>query len=313
MASPRSFGLDVGIYGRLATPAAILELAHLAEALDFDSIWLADHVVFPVAVRSAYPYSASGAFPADLAEPLMEPLATLGVLAGATRRVKLGTAVLVMPYRNPVLLARMLVTLDHFSAGRIVLGAGVGWLEEEFVALGAPAFAHRGRVTDEYLEIVKALCAGGTVDYRGLTYSFAALHAVPGSVQRPHPPILIGGLADPALRRVARLGDGWLAVTIDPARLPERLATLKRLCEAHGRRYDRLHLAYKLFLSVGEAKPSSFGERAPGTGSAAQVIDDLKALFDLGFQTLIVRYHGSEAAEQRDAIRRFVSDIMPKI
>jgi probable F420-dependent oxidoreductase len=313
MASTRSFGLDVGIYGRLATPAAILELARLAEDLEFDSVWLADHVVFPVAVRSAYPYSATGAFPADLAEPLMEPLATLGVLAGATRRVKLGTAVLVMPYRNPVLLARMLVTLDQFSAGRIVLGAGVGWLAEEFAALGAPAFARRGQVTDESIEIVKALCAGGTAAYRGQTYAFEALHSIPGTVQRPHPPILIGGLADPALRRVARLGDGWLAVTIDPARLPERLATLRRLCDEQGRRYDRLQLVYKLFLSIGEAKPSGFGERAPGTGSVAQIIDDLKALFDLGFQTLIVRYHGSEAAEQRDAIRRFVSDIVPKI
>ncbi|MBI3514359.1 MAG: TIGR03619 family F420-dependent LLM class oxidoreductase [Proteobacteria bacterium] len=313
MASTRSFGLDVGTYGRLATPEAVLDVARLAEELDFDSIWLPDHVAFPVALRSVYPYSATGAFPADLSEPLLEPIATLGVLAGATKRVKLGTAVLVMPYRNPVLLARMLVTLDQFSGGRIVLGAGVGWLAEEFELLGAPAFAQRGRVTDEYLEIVKAICAGGTVAYHGQTYRFDAIHAVPGSLQRPHPPLLIGGLADPALRRVARLADGWLAVTIGPTQLPERLAALRRFCTEHGRRYDDLTLVHKLFLSIGEPKPSGFGERAPGTGSIPEIIDDLKTLFDLGFQTVIVRYHGTTVAEQRAAIERFASDIIPKV
>jgi len=313
MASTRSFGLDVGIYGRLATRDAILKLARLAETLDFESVWLADHVAFPTAVTSPYPYSATGAFPADLSEPLMEPIATLGVLAGATERVRLGTAVLVMPYRNPVLLARMLVTLDQLSGGRVVLGAGAGWLAEEFAVLGAPDFARRGRVTDEYLEIFKAIAAGGTVAYDGATYRFAAIHASPGSLQRPHPPILIGGLADAALRRVARLADGWLAVTISPAQLGDRLVALRRLCDEHGRRYADLTLAYKLFLSVGEARPSQFDRRAPGTGSAQQIIDDLKAIFDLGFRTVIVRYQGTSADEQVAQISRFADDIIPKV
>jgi probable F420-dependent oxidoreductase len=313
MASTRSFGLDVGIYGRLATRDAILKLARLAETLDFESVWLADHVAFPTAVKSPYPYSATGAFPADLSEPLMEPIATLGVLAGATERVRLGTAVLVMPYRNPVLLARMLVTLDQLSGGRIVLGAGAGWLAEEFAVLGAPEFARRGRVTDEYLEIFKAIAAGGTVAYDGATYRFDAIHSSPGSLQRPHPPILIGGLADAALRRVVRLADGWLAVTIGAAQLRERLAALRRMCDEQGRRYDELTLAYKLFLSVDGARPSQFDQRAPGTGTTQQIVDDLKAIFDLGFRTVIVRYQGTSADEQVEQISRFVSDIIPKV
>jgi probable F420-dependent oxidoreductase len=313
MASTRRFGLDVGIYGRLATPEAVLKLARFAETLDFESVWVADHVAFPTTIRSAYPYSATGAFPADLAEPLLEPIATLGVLAGATQRVRLGTAVLVMPYRNPVVLARMLVTLDQFSGGRIVLGAGVGWLAEEFAVLGAPDFARRGRVTDEYLEIVKAISAGGVVAYDGQTYRFEAIHASPGSVQRPHPPILIGGLADPALRRVARLGDGWLAITIGPQRLAERLAVLRRLWAEHGRPADALRLVYKCFLSLDEPRPSGFDERAPGSGTAQQVIDDFKAIFDLGFDTVIVRYHGATADEQIAHMARFAADIIPKI
>ena len=156
MASLASFGLDVGIYGPLADPPTILQLARHAEDVGFESIWLADHVAFPVSFKSEYPYSAKGGFPTRLSDPLMEPVASMAVLVGATKRVRIGTAALIMPYRNPVLLARMLVTLDQFSGGRIVLGAGVGWLEEEFKVLGAYDFKKRGRVTDEYLEIFKA-------------------------------------------------------------------------------------------------------------------------------------------------------------
>ena len=242
----------------------------------------------------------------------MEPVATMAVLVGATKRVRIGTAALIMPYRNPVLLARMLVTLDHFSGGRIVLGAGVGWLEEEFNVLDAHDFKRRGKVTDEYLEIFKAICAGGEVSYRGETYAFEPIFSSPGSLQRPHPPILIGGLSDAALRRVVRHGNGWLAVTAGHEMLAERLATLKRLAQDAGRRYEDLSLAYKLFLSIGEAKRSPFDAREPGTGSVAEITDDIKRLFDLGFTKIIVRYRGSNAADLTRQIDRFVTEIVPK-
>ena len=313
MAGLASFGLDVGIYGALATPETILQLARQAEETGFESIWLADHVAFPVAIQSKYPYSATGDFPSRLSEALMEPVATMGVLVGATKRVRIGTAALIMPYRNPVLLARMLVTLDRFSGGRIVLGAGVGWLEEEFKVLGTYDFKRRGKVTDEYLEIFKAVCAGGEVAYRGETYAFEPIFSVPGSVQRPHPPILIGGLSDAALRRVIRHGQGWLAVTAGPEMLAERVGTLRRLAEASGRRFEDLTLAYKLFLSIGEAKRSAFDAREPGTGSAAEIIDDVKRLFELGFTKIIVRNRGSTVAELKDQIDRFATEIVPKV
>ena len=289
-----------------------MQLAGQAEAAGFDSIWLADHVAFPVSIKSKYPYSATGDFPSRLSEPLMEPVATMAVLVGATRRVRIGTAALIMPYRNPVLLARMLVTLDHFSGGRIVLGAGVGWLEEEFNVLDAHDFKRRGKVTDEYLEIFKAICGGGEVSYRGETYAFESIFSSPGSLQRPHPPILIGGLSDAALRRVVRHGNGWLAVTAGPEMLAERLATLKRLAQDAGRRYEDLSLAYKLFLSIGEAKGSRYDAREPGTGSVAEIGDDIRRLFDLGFQKIIVRYRGSIAADLTRQIDRFVTEIVPK-
>jgi probable F420-dependent oxidoreductase len=313
MAALDRFGLDVGIYGPLADPQTILQLALQAEETGFESIWLADHVAFPVAFKSEYPYSAKGGFPTSFSDPLMEPVATMAVLVGATRRVRIGTAALIMPYRNPVLLARMLVTLDQFSGGRIVLGAGVGWLEEEFNVLGSYDFKKRGRVTDEYLEIFKAICAGGEVAYRGETYAFASVFSSPGSVQRPHPPILIGGLSNAALRRVVRHGNGWLAVSAPPDKLRERLDVLGRLATEAGRRLDDFSLAYKMFLNIGEAKPGPFGAREPGTGSLAEIIDDLQRLFDLGFRKIIVRYRGSSGADQRSQIDRFVSEIVPKV
>lgn len=312
MADIGSFGLDVGTYGALADPRTILRLARLAEDAGFASIWLADHVAFPVSFKSKYPYSASGDFPTRLAEPLMETVATMAVLVGATKRVRIGSAALIMPYRNPVLLARMLVTLDQFSGGRIVLGAGVGWLEEEFNVLDTHDFKRRGRVTDEYLEIFKAISAGGEVSYRGETYAFDPIFSSPGSVQRPHPPILIGGLSDAALRRVVRHGNGWLAVTAGPEQLQKSLVTLKELASAAGRRFDDISLVYKLFLNIGEAKRSRYDAREPGTGSVAEIIDDVKRLFDLGFTTVIVRNRGTSAAELSSQIDRFVTDIVPK-
>jgi probable F420-dependent oxidoreductase len=237
----------------------------------------------------------------------------MGVLVGATQRVNIGTAVLVMPYRHPVLLARMLITLDVLSAGRTLLGAGVGWLAEEFTTLEARPFAARGRVTDECIEIVKRLCQGGEVSFHGDYYHFDPVVSHPGSVQRPHPPILIGGTSSAALRRVARLGDGWLSTGLRPERLGECLGVLHTLCEAHGRRFADLRLCHKLFINIGEARKGADGSRDAGTGSVADIVDDLRRLVDLGYRSCIVRYRGSDAAEQRQQLSRFISDIIPKV
>jgi len=314
MAQALMFGLDVGIYGRLATRDHILELATLAESSGLESLWVADHVIFPVTLTSPYPYSTTGAFPIDMTqEPLLEPLATMGVLVGATQRVKIGTAVLVMPYRHPVLLARMLVTLDVLSGGRTLLGAGVGWLAEEFTALDARPFAARGRVTDECIEIVKCICQGGKVTFQGEHYQLDPVVSSPGSVQRPHPPILLGGTSNAALRRTARLGDGWLSTGLRPERLRARLSTLQTLCEAQGRRLADLSLSHKLFINVGEAKIGADGSRDAGTGSQADIVDDLRRLVDLGYSRIIVRYRGSDAEEQRTQLHIFITNIIPKV
>lgn len=313
MPSALSFGLDVGVYGRLATRAHILELAALGEASGFDSLWVADHVIFPATFTSRYPYNETGVFPVDMSyEPLLEPIATMGVLVGATQRVRIGVAVLVMPYRNPVLLGRMLVTLDVLSGGRMILGAGVGWLQEEFKALDARDFAARGKVTDECLEIIRRLCAGGETSFQGTHYQLDPVVSSPGSVQRPNIPILIGGTTRPALDRTARLGDGWISTDLQPDKMRARLETLRSLCAAHGTDFARLDLTHKLFINIGHAKHDSHGNRELGTGTPQQVTDDIRLMADLGFRSIIIRYRGGDEAEQRRQLRVFIDEIMPK-
>lgn len=314
MADLSMFGLDVGIYGRLATPGPIMTLAQLAEDMGFSSVWVADHVAFPVSFASKYPYAKEGDFPSKLDDPLLEPLAVLGVLAGATKRVRLGTAVLVMAYRNPVLQARQLVTIDQMSGGRVMLGAGVGWLEEEFEVLGFHQFKRRGKATDEAIEIFKAIAGGGEVGFDGEIYKFEPVYSSPGSVQRPHPPVLVGGVADPALRRVARHGDGWLATALGPDRVKGQLDRLKTFCSEGGRSYDSVKLVFKVFLNIGEAKRNQHDEREPATGSVSEIVDDLKRLKDLGFDEMIVRVRAAPTLEAtREQIDRFVSEIAPKV
>lgn len=307
------FGLDVGTYGQLATQENILNLAKFADANGFESLWLADHIVFPTDVTSRYPYSVDGKFPVPTDDPILEPIATLGVLVGATEQVRIGTAVLVIPYRNPIVLARQLITLDVFSGGRVVLGAGTGWLEEEFEALDARPFRARGKVTDEWIEIFKRLSAGGEVSFEGEHYQLRSVFSMPGSVQRPHPPVLIGGTSKSALRRVARLGDGWLSVGLMPEQLRESLAFLRTVCDEHGRDFDSLTLYHKMFISIGEVTLGADGERAPGTGSLEQVRDDFKRIADLGYHGVIVRDRSGDLAIQDVQLRRFVDEVMPKV
>jgi alkanesulfonate monooxygenase SsuD/methylene tetrahydromethanopterin reductase-like flavin-dependent oxidoreductase (luciferase family) len=141
--------LSSTIFGHTASPEAVRTRALQAETLGFDSIWLADHVVIPRHVASSYPYAAGGGSPFDPNLPFYEPISVLNFLAGCTQRVRLGMHVLIIPYRHPVLTAKMLATLDVLSGGRLILGAGVGWMAEEFAALGAPPYEERGAVTDE--------------------------------------------------------------------------------------------------------------------------------------------------------------------
>jgi probable F420-dependent oxidoreductase len=231
--------MDIGVHlphvGPQATRETIRTFARRMEELGYDSLWVSDHVVIPRQYESRYPYHPSGQLGwTEL--PLLEPVATLLFVAGVTERVRLGTTVLVVPMRNPVLHAKLLATLDVLSGGRLIFGAGVGWLREEFEALDEP-FDHRGARMDEYLTVIKRLWTEDDPSFEGRFYrlSLSNVACFPRPVQQPHPPLYIGGNTEPALRRAARIGDSWHAAGSPPEEIEAALPKLQQYVREAGR------------------------------------------------------------------------------
>ena len=209
------FGLRYASLGRYSNGPAAVELAQAAEAAGFDSMWTVEHVVVPHGYQSRYPYSPSGRMGSGLEDyPIPDPLIWLAYIASATRTIKLGTAILILPQRNPVVTAKEIATLDHLAGGgRVLLGIGVGWLAEEFAALGLP-FEDRGPRTDEYVAAMRALWSQECASFKGRFISFDQVFCRPQPPGR-HIPIVVGGDTAAAARRAGRLGDGYF-----PARMP---------------------------------------------------------------------------------------------
>ena len=232
------YGFYLPTRGACATADALEALLERGERLGFASVMIADHVVFPVEIASRYPYTVSGEFPGG--GDALDQLSLMAFVAGRTCALRLVTSVMILPHRNPVLTAKMLATIDVVSRGRVTVGVGVGWLREEFEALGARDFDRRGAVSDEYIRIFKTLWTQTPASFEGTFYRFAALRCLPQPVQKPHPPIWIGGHSAAALRRVARHGDGWhpvggtAAVPLRPAEFRAALDELYRLTERRG-------------------------------------------------------------------------------
>jgi probable F420-dependent oxidoreductase len=226
------FGLRYASLGRYASGPAAVELAQAAEAAGFDSIWTVEHVIVPARYQSRYPYSPTGKMGSGLEDfPLPDPLIWLAYIASATRTIKLGTAILILPQRNPVVTAKAVATLDHLAgAGRVLLGIGVGWLAEEFATVGVP-FEDRGARTDEYVAAMRALWAQERASFQGRFVSFDEVFC------RPRPaagriPIVVGGDTPAAARRAGRLGDGYFPARGAPAALFDEM---RRSAEAAGR------------------------------------------------------------------------------
>lgn len=236
---PLKFGLRYASLGRWGKGPAAVELAQAAEEAGFESIWTVEHVVVPKAYRSRYPYSADGRMGAVEDFPIPDPLVWMSFVASATRRIKLGTAILIVPQRNPVVTAKALATLDDMAGGgRVLAGIGVGWLEEEFSALGIP-FADRGPRTDEYVAAWRALWSQECATYEGDFVSFRDVYCNP----RPQGgtiPIVVGGDTKAAARRAGRLGDGYFPARGNPIEL---YGEMRRAAEAAGRDPDAIEIS----------------------------------------------------------------------
>ena len=303
------YGFYLPTRGRTASPDALETLVTRAEGLGFSSVVIADHIVFPVTITSKYPYTVSGAFPGQ--GDALEQLSLMAFVAGTSRTLRLISSVMILPYRNPVATAKMLATIDVLSRGRVTVGVGVGWLREEFEALGAPDFDRRGAVSDEYLRIFKALWTQDPASYHGEFYRFDSVRCLPHPVQKPHPPIWVGGHSKAALRRVARLGDGWHPVGANPAvplRPPELRASLddlRRLTEAERRDFSTLTISYK--APIYDPAPGAAGgaARRPFSGSQQAIADDIGTFAGLGVSELIFDFRSESLPESLERMERF--------
>jgi probable F420-dependent oxidoreductase len=225
---------------------------------------------------------------------------------------------MILPYRHPVLAAKMLATADVLSGGRLVVGVGVGWLEEEFAALGAPPFEARGAASDEALEIVLKLWTGSPASHVGRFFRFDDIRCEPLPLQRPHPPIWVGGHSRAALRRAARYGDGWhpvgaiAAVPLPPEEMVDKLVQLKALTEAEGRDFSRLTISYKAPL-YDVALAAADGSRRPFSGTATQIAEDIGRFTVIGVHELVFDFRAATLPESVARMRRFAETVMPLV
>src|SRR5215468_5786565 len=226
--------VKIGVPLFMLRPEHMATVAQRAEQLGFESVWVAEHLAFPTEIRSRYPYSAEGVPPINPATPLLDPLLVLMQVAARTERIRLGTNVYVLPLRHPLAVARMAMTLDLLSGGRLTFGIGLGWLAEEFDAVGID-FASRAARTRECVRALRVLWTEDEPSFAGRFVNFGAVRFEPKPVQRPHPPIVFGGESAAALKRAAALGDGWYGVGHTPASAAVQVERLQALLGDAGR------------------------------------------------------------------------------
>ncbi len=259
------FGL-VPINIGVASPEQMITTAQTAEAAGFESVWTFEHVIVPVDYDSKYPYNNTGKMGAAPETPFVDPLIALTAIAAQTKTIRLATGVNIISQTNPLLLAKQAASLDFLSSGRFMLGAGIGWLREEFKAMGVP-YERRGARFDDYMVAMKKVWAGDVVEHESDFLSWHGFKSHPLPVQKPAIPIIMGGKAGKIYQRIARHGDGWFIPGAGVDELPPMLADLRAACAAEGRDYDEIELTVMW---------------GPKGGA-----DSLKALADLGISRVV--------------------------
>ncbi len=311
-----NFGFDVPVTGPMADPDSIGLIARGGEDLGFSHAYTSDHIVVPTSIASAYPYTPDGSAP--FGDSFLEQLTTLSFLAGVTSRVRLVSSVMVVPYRAAVHTAKVLSTIDVLSDGRLTVGVGVGWMKEEFEALGTPPFAERGRVTDEYLAVFRELWRAENPEFRGDYVSFSDIAFEPKPVQAPHPPIWIGGESPPALRRAARHGDGWYPISYRTAYPMHTLAAFRAsldrlhgLALEAGRDPSDIEITYHAGVyDRREAETLAGGERKAFTGTDGQIADDIRCFEEAGVSNVFWTFPGERTGQILEWMERFMSGVV---
>jgi probable F420-dependent oxidoreductase len=303
----------------MATPQSLATLARTGEELGFATISVSDHIIIPKTIDSTYPYNESGTFAGSPTGECLEQLSLLSYLVGVTSSAKLLTSVMVLPHRPPVLTAKMLATIDVLSNGRLIVGCGVGWMREEFEAIGAPSYDERGSVGDEYIRAFKELWTSDNPSFEGKYCRFANVAFAPKPVQKPHPPIWTGGESPAALRRAGRLANVWYPIgsnprfpVATPGQFADYAAKVKRYAQDAGRDPSSLGFAYSAnWFNDEQASTLPDGQRRPLTGTPQQIADDVKHYEDLGVRHMMVNLQSETQAQTLERMQRFADRIMP--
>lgn len=246
-------GMHLPRRGPLATGEGVSTIARRAEELGFHSLWTGDHIAFPLEEPKNYPYSKSGRMTWNPTTPWADPFVSLSWAGAQTKQIKLGTSILILAMRSPVVVAKSVATLDLFTGGRVMLGVGVGWLEGEF-ELAGQSFADRGSRTTEGIRLLKACFGDEHIEFHGKHYDFPTFAIAPKPAQREKLPILCGGFSAPAMRRVAEVADGWLPSHLLPDEYAAKLVELRGYVERAGRSMSEITLA----ITPGQEHPIDY-------------------------------------------------------
>jgi probable F420-dependent oxidoreductase len=302
MAAQEDSRMEIGCHlpnqGPLATRDAVVTFAREAEKRDVASLWISDHVIFPRTATGSYP---GGRFPHPPDKPYLEPVTVLTAAAVVTDRARLGSSVFILGHRHPVVMAKMLASIDTLSSGRLICGVGVGWWKEELEILGVP-FHARGRQADEAIRVFKALWTMDNPAFDGEFFKFRDIGFAPKPVQKPHPPIWVGGDSPGAFRRVVTLGDGWHATSKTPAQFKEAMGRLRVAADAAGRKWETIELSLRFGLS----------DALLAQGTQA-VVDQLGEFKRLGLSHVVLEFRRDDLKQMIEILDRVTAEIRPLV
>lgn len=306
------FGVFLPVSGRAASRKTLMQAAQQAEALGYDSVWAADRLVIPWKIETAYPYSKEATFIVPPDRPFFDTLTCLAFLAGCTEKIQLGMSVMVLPYRHPLYWAKIAATVDQLSTGRLIMGVGVGWMQEEFAAMNAP-FKERGKVSDEQLTLLEQLWTEEHITFHGKYYSVDDIAFNPKPYQKPRIPIWVGGEGKYAQRRAGQYGDAWFPyfVRVTPKSLAARFDNVRREAEKAGRDSGAISLACCLPVELTSTDVRQ--EEDYLKGSVEQVKAALEKFINIGVVHIGLQFMIPHYPERQEQIERFARAALPAL
>jgi len=313
-------GFNLPVSGPMATAEVMASTAQLGEALGFDYLTLTDHIALPDTSTPGYPYSTTGEFYSPEPGHRMEQLTATAWVAAKTSKIRLVLAVMVVPHRPAVVASKMLSTIDVLSGGRLVVGIGAGWLKVEIDAVATTPFVERGAVTDEYMDAMRAIWTQEKPVFQGKYVAVDGLLVDPKPVQKPYPPIWVGGESGPSMRRAARIGDAWYPIGSNNAhlldtlpRLQAGIARLRDLTKAAGRDPSAIGVAYRVKRHGQPAPLATDGCRKLFTGTVANTIEDIAAVGEIGVTALDFDFEGRDPVKSTTDMKKFRDEVLSRI